>query len=83
MAHHLEPADTSPEAFAVLIKSWRAMDPPTRAVLADQLCRDVEEIARGGIRSVHPESTEAEVVRELARRRYGAELVAAAFPVLA
>ena len=80
MVRHAVPADTDPEVFAVVVSCWRAMDTAARALLTDQLCRDVELIARGGIRSAHPEYTEAEVVRELARRRYGAELVTDAFP---
>jgi hypothetical protein len=45
----------------------------------DQLCRDIEHIAIAGIRSVHPYYDDRAVVRELARRRYGERLTAAAY----
>jgi hypothetical protein len=50
-----------------------------RAALTEQLCRDVEQLARAGIRWTHPSFSEIEVSYELTRRRYGDELADAAF----
>jgi hypothetical protein len=50
-----------------------------RAELTRQLCVDVERIARAGILTDRPEASDAEIVRELARRRYGDRLVDEAY----
>ena len=50
-----------------------------RAELTDQLCRDVEELARLDIARRCPEYTEIKVCHELARRRYGPALGDAAY----
>ena len=73
------PADTDPAVFALLIERWRTMTTVERMQQTDQLCRDVEQIAITGIRSAHPDYDDRAVVRELARRRYGERLVAAAY----
>jgi len=50
-----------------------------RAELTQQLCLDVERLARAGICSQHPTLTAIEVSHELARRRYGRVLADAAY----
>ena len=70
------PADTDAAADAVLIARWRSMSVSERAQLTMDLCRDVDRIARAGILASHPDATEPEIVRELARRRYGEVLAA-------
>ncbi len=50
-----------------------------RAELTEQLCRDVEELARLDIARRYPAYTEVEVCHELALRRYGRELADAAY----
>lgn len=50
-----------------------------RAALADQLSIDVARIARAGIEARRPGAGPDEVLHELARRRYGANLADAAF----
>ena len=50
-----------------------------RAELLQQLCIDVERLARAGIRARHPGYSEIEICHELARRRYGAALADAAY----
>jgi hypothetical protein len=47
--------------------------------LTSRLCRDVELLARAGIRAQRPEFDDVRVCHELARRRYGAALADAAF----
>ena len=79
MAHTFRPADTSPEVFEFMIERWRTMTLADRAALVDALNRDVETLARAGIRAAHPEYSERETLRELTRRRYGSELADAAY----
>jgi len=79
MAHASVPADTDPRAFAILIERWRSMDLTERVGLIEQLCFDVERLARADIIVRHPTFTETEVCHELARRRYGDVLADAAY----
>ena len=50
-----------------------------RAELTQQLCLDVERLARADICARHPTFTAMEVSHELARRRYGRALADAAY----
>ena len=50
-----------------------------RAELTQQLCLDVEQLARAGIVARYPEYSEIEICHELARRRYGDALADAAY----
>ena len=82
MVHSARLADTSASAFAVLTERWRTMDIGERAGLVQQLCLDVEQLARAGIHARHPEYSETEICHELARRRYGSALAEAAYAAL-
>jgi hypothetical protein len=73
------PADTDAEVYALLVNRWRSMTVAERLTQADQLCRDVEQIALTGIRTAHPGLDDVAIARELARRRYGEELAGAAY----
>ncbi len=73
------PADTDPEAFEVLVGSWRAMTAADRVAAVDQLTADVELMARTGIRADNPDMSDVEVRHELARRRFGSQLADRAF----
>ncbi len=73
------PADTDPAALAVLTERWRSMSVGERAELTQQLCLDVERLARAGIVARHPTYSKIEICRELARRRYGGALADAAY----
>jgi len=55
------------------------MSPAERARLADQLSVDVATLAAAGIAATNPGISQADLVRELASRRYGAEVVEGAF----
>jgi hypothetical protein len=68
------PLDTEPAVFGLLVERWRAMTVAERAALIDQLCADVELLARTGILTDDPDLSETEVLHQLARRRYGAAL---------
>jgi hypothetical protein len=63
----------------MLNERWRTMDVGERAELIQQLCLDVEQLARAGINARHPDYSEMEICHELARRRYGAALADAAY----
>jgi hypothetical protein len=79
VARSATPADTDAATLAILTQSWRAMSVQERAELTQQLCVDVERIARAGIVARHPEYSEIEICHELARRRYGKDLADAAY----
>ena len=79
MARSAVPADTDPTAFAILTARWSAMSVGERAELTQQLCLDVEQLARAGIVARYPAYSEIEICHELARRRYGAALADAAY----
>jgi len=79
VARSAVPADTDPAAFAVLTARWSAMSIGERAELTQQLCLDVEQLARAGIVARYPNYTEIEICHELARRRYGDALAGAAY----
>jgi hypothetical protein len=79
VAHSAVPADTYPSALAILTTRWKAMSIGERAELIQQLCVDVEQLARAGIHARHPDYSETEICHELARRRFGAALADAAY----
>jgi len=67
-------ADTSVEAYEELTRIWRSRTNQERWALLAALDADVEGLARSGILWAHPDFTEAQVDRELFRRRYGDQL---------
>lgn len=73
------PADTDPESYAVLVAAWSGMSIGEHAELTEQLCLDVERLARADICTQHPTFTAIQVSHELARRRYGRALADAAY----
>jgi hypothetical protein len=79
VVHSAIPADTSASSFAMLTAVWNTMDLGERADLIQQLCLDVEALARVGIHARYPDFSEMEICHELARRRYGAALADAAY----
>jgi hypothetical protein len=79
VARSAVPADTDRTAFAILIARWSAMSVSERAELTQQLCLDVEQLARAGIVARYPAYSEIEICYELALRRYGAALADAAY----
>ena len=79
MQRSVLPADTDPGSYAVLVAAWSGMSMRERAELTQQLCVDVERLARADICARHPMFTAMEVSHELARRRYGGALADAAY----
>jgi hypothetical protein len=79
VVHSAIPADTSASEFAMLTERWSTMEIGERADLIQQLCIDVEQLARAGIHARYPDFSEMEICHELARRRYGSALADAAY----
>ncbi len=79
MPHTSVPVDTDLLVYSILVERWRSMDLTERIGLIEQLCFDVERLARADVAERHPDFTEIQVCHELARRRYGAALADAAF----
>ncbi len=73
------PLDTAPEVVDLQVQCWRAMSIDERWALLDSLCADVDRLAIAGIRADHPGIDDADLPRELARRRYGDALADAAY----
>jgi hypothetical protein len=63
--------DTTEKAAAIHAGLNRAMGPERRFCAAMELSDFVRELAKAGLRSRHPEYTEAAVMRELMRQLYG------------
>lgn len=79
MGHRAIPADTDPGSFDVLVACWRAMSIAERVALVDQMHADVELLAVAGIRATRPDLAGNELLRELARRRFGAAVADEAY----
>lgn len=79
MAPRSIPLDTDPEAFRVLVDSWRSLTIAERVELVDQMAADVELLAVTGILAAQPDLSPVEVRHELARRRFGAALADEAY----
>ena len=68
------PADTSPEAFRVMVEAYRAMPGSRKMEMAMQMSDDIMEVAASGVRQRHPEYTEEQVRLVLIRMRLGEKL---------
>ncbi len=68
MSSHV-PLDTDRAAHELQLERLRAMTMAERAELLDQMCDDVDQMARAAIRRDHPDLSEQEALHELARRR--------------
>ncbi len=72
------PKDTSAAAFAVQLDRLRAMRPQQRLRLAAEMSDELREIAKAGIRSRHPGSSDQQVSLKLEALLLGEELAVAA-----
>ena len=64
-ATRLEPDEAHPRQLSV----YRLMTPGQRLAMADEMTAGAFALQEAAVRSFHPEWTEAEVQRELKRRR--------------
>lgn len=71
--------DTSAAARSQQIAVWRSMSETDKLLAFRDLCASVDNLARVGILLDHPTATETDVLRQLATRRFGADLAEAAF----
>jgi hypothetical protein len=74
------PADTTPEAAAVLLDIYRRMPPWRRLEIALELGDMVRSLSAAGVRSRHPEYTEDQVRLAVIRLSVGDELFRKAYP---
>jgi hypothetical protein len=68
------PSDTTLDAHRKQIEILRKLSPERLALISFELSDNVRQIALEGIRRMHPEFTETQVIRELLRRLVGDEL---------
>jgi hypothetical protein len=71
--------DTSAEARRVQREAQTRLGPAGRVELAFEMCDQAREISIAGIRSRHPELSEAEARSRLLRRLLGDELYEVAY----
>lgn len=79
MSNGHAPRDTSFEVTRELAAIWRDKTPQERFAALGAMLADVETLARAGILAANPDLNESEMVKELARRRYGSRLVSDAW----
>jgi len=72
--------DTSPEAYELQVRLYRAMTPEERSALALHMSEDIRRIAAEGIRQRHPDYSERDVRRALVAMLYGREAAAKVWP---
>lgn len=72
--------DTSEDASSVQLDAYRRLGGPGRAAVVFRLNALVREVAMAGIRSRHPEYSEAQLRMALQRLMFGDELARSAFP---
>jgi hypothetical protein len=68
------PPDTTLDAHKKQIAILRKLPPERLALISFELSDNVRQIALEGIRRMHPEFTETQVIRELLPRLVGNEL---------
>lgn len=64
-------SDTSPEAEAIQLETFRRMTPAQRLKLALEMCDSMRNVALAGLRARRPDLNEHELLRELMREMYG------------
>jgi hypothetical protein len=74
------PADTTPEAAAVLLDIYRRMPPLRRVQMALEMGKMAHGLSAAGVRSRHPDYTEEEVRLAVIRLRLGEELFGKVYP---
>lgn len=79
-AHLMMLSDTSVATARAQAEVLRRMTSAEKSAAVAQMSEDVRELARGGIRSRHPQYTAAEVEHALHRLLVGDELADKAWP---
>lgn len=70
----MRPADTSPEAWKVLLDLVRRISPAERLQRTFELSEGIRLASEAGLRQAYPEAGEREIFLRSARRRLGSVL---------
>lgn len=70
----MRPADTSPEAWEVLLDPMRQMPPSEKLRCTFEYSAFVQSLAEGNLRRSYPHANEREIFLRSARQRLGADL---------
>jgi hypothetical protein len=68
------PADTSPEAWKILIDLLRKMSPEEKLRRTLEHSEMIRLVGESGLRQAYPQATDREIFLRSARRRLGAKL---------
>jgi hypothetical protein len=71
---NLIPADTTIEAAKKQYEILRKLSPEKRALISFEISDNVREIAIAGIKKLHPDFTDTQIIMEVLRRTVGDEL---------
>jgi hypothetical protein len=80
MSLQFVPADTTPEAARVQLEIFRRMSPGKRLELAFQMSDSLRQLVASGVRSRHPDYTDAEVRLAVIRLTLGETLFRQVYP---
>jgi len=72
----MRPADTTPEAWQVLLGIYRRMTPDERLRRTMDLSAFLRSVCEAGIRAEYPQAPEKEVFLRVVKRTLGRELFA-------
>jgi hypothetical protein len=72
----MRPADTSPEAWKVLMDLMRKMSPEEKLQRTFEYSAFVRNFAEAGLRQKYPQAGDREIFLRAARQRLGADLYA-------
>ncbi len=72
----MRPADTSPEAWRVLLDIYRSMTPEEKLQRTLDLSAFLRSVCSAGIRAQYPQAPEREVFLRVVQRTLGRELFA-------
>jgi hypothetical protein len=74
------PADTTPEAWAVLVNIYRRMSPGRRLELVCEMSDSLRRLVADGVRHRHPDYTEDQVRLAVIRLWLGEDLFRQGYP---
>jgi hypothetical protein len=68
------PSDTSQDIWDIQVAAYERLGPEGRVRIAIELSESVRSIHVAGVRSRHPEWSDADVVHHIVSQQYGVEL---------
>jgi hypothetical protein len=74
------PADTSPEAWAILVNIYRRMSPNRRLELVCEMSNSLRRLVADGVRNRHPDYTEDQVRLAVIQLWLGEDLFRQGYP---